>query len=267
MTFLPPLLQPLQPGERRIPKSRYDSVDSYISSSPLNRPEYNDNVVPIDEAVKQRLLDSGIDEPLAHHVAHLYIRDPLVIFKETLDQDDHSSTDHFENIQSTNWQTLRFKPPPPNTDIGWRVEFRSMEVQPTDFENAAYSVFIVLLTRAILSFGLNFYMPVSKVRSRVAASCPVSHSIADLNLAFVLPAGRREHGPGSKTGCRIPAEVLLPQGRLPTLQSSIRSLVRPFVANHVHSQRPRPRPIPADDQRRTDDPALLARVWPCRGRV
>lgn len=109
---------------------------------------------------------AGIEEPLAHHVAHLYIRDPLVIFKETLDQDDASSTDHFENIQSTNWQTLRFKPPPPHTAIGWRVEFRSMEVQPTDFENAAYSVFIVLLTRAILSFGLNFYMPISNVRAR-----------------------------------------------------------------------------------------------------
>lgn len=29
-----------------------------------------------------------------------------------------------QNIQSTNWQSLRFKPPPPNSDIGWRVEFR-----------------------------------------------------------------------------------------------------------------------------------------------
>lgn len=38
-----------------------------------------------------------------------------------------------------------------------------MEVQLTDFENAAYSIFIVLLTRAILSFGINFYIPVSKV--------------------------------------------------------------------------------------------------------
>lgn len=33
----------------------------------------------------------------------------------------------------------------------------------TDFENAAFSIFIVLLTRAILSFNLNFYMPISKV--------------------------------------------------------------------------------------------------------
>ena len=39
----------------------------------------------------------------------------------------------------------------------------SFQVQVTDFENAAYAVFIVLLTRAIMSFGLNFYMPISKV--------------------------------------------------------------------------------------------------------
>jgi len=33
----------------------------------------------------------------------------------------------------------------------------------TDFENAAFSVFVVLLSRAILSFNLNFYVPISKV--------------------------------------------------------------------------------------------------------
>nr|XP_048701240.1 glutamate--cysteine ligase catalytic subunit isoform X2 [Caretta caretta] len=67
------------------------------------------------------------------------------------------------NIQSTNWQTMRFKPPPPNSDIGWRVEFRPMEVQLTDFENSAYVVFVVLLTRVILSYKLDFLIPLSKV--------------------------------------------------------------------------------------------------------
>lgn len=38
-----------------------------------------------------------------------------------------------------------------------------MEVQLTDFENAAFSIFIVLLSRAIMSFSLNLYMPISKV--------------------------------------------------------------------------------------------------------
>lgn len=33
---------------------------------------------------------------MANHVAHLFIRDPLVIFSETLDQDDSVSSDHFE---------------------------------------------------------------------------------------------------------------------------------------------------------------------------
>mgnify|MGYP001577580799 FL=1 len=38
-----------------------------------------------------------------------------------------------------------------------------MEIQITDFENAAFAVFIVLVTRAILSYDLNFYIPIAKV--------------------------------------------------------------------------------------------------------
>lgn len=58
---------------------------------------------------------------------------------------------------------MRFKPPPPNSSIGWRVEFRPCEAQLTDFENAAYVCFVVLLTRVILSYKLNFVLPISKV--------------------------------------------------------------------------------------------------------
>jgi glutamate--cysteine ligase catalytic subunit len=38
-----------------------------------------------------------------------------------------------------------------------------MDIQLTDRENAAFSIFVVLLTRTILHFNLNFYMPLSKV--------------------------------------------------------------------------------------------------------
>jgi glutamate--cysteine ligase catalytic subunit len=38
-----------------------------------------------------------------------------------------------------------------------------MELQLTDFENAAFTVFIVLLTRTILTFDLNLYIPISRV--------------------------------------------------------------------------------------------------------
>ena len=105
-------------------------------------------------------MDGGMDDLLATHFAHLFIRDPIVIFAEDLKELDLNKTDHFENLQSTNWQHIRFKPPPPDKDIGWRVEFRPMEIQMTDFENAAFSIFIVLVTRAILSFDLNLYIPI-----------------------------------------------------------------------------------------------------------
>lgn len=58
---------------------------------------------------------------------------------------------------------MRFKPPPPGSSIGWRVEFRVMEAQLTDFENAAFVVFIVLLTRVILTYKLDFLIPISHV--------------------------------------------------------------------------------------------------------
>ncbi|CAO3626794.1 unnamed protein product [Cunninghamella blakesleeana] len=156
-------LEPLKNDRFVINKSRYDSIDAYISQDEIYKSKYNDLDLVYDKDIYKKLLDNGVDELLAKHLSHLFIRDPLVIFEELLDQDDENSSDHFENLQSTNWQTVRFKPPPPNSDIGWRVEFRSMEVQLTDFENAAFSVFIVLLTRTILSFGLNFYIPISKV--------------------------------------------------------------------------------------------------------
>lgn len=147
-----------------VTKSRYSSIDCFISDRPMmNASAYNDIPVPVNSEAYKLLRAGGVDHLLAQHVAHLYIRDPLVIYGDLVEQDNETSTDHFENIQSTNWNTVRFKPPPPGTDIGWRTEFRSMEVALTDFENAAFCVFSVLLSRVILAFDLNFYIPMSCV--------------------------------------------------------------------------------------------------------
>jgi glutamate--cysteine ligase catalytic subunit len=155
--------QPLKNDRWRIPKSRYASNSTYISQDPRLRKEYLDPDLVVNEDIKKRLMDDGMDELLATHFAHLFIRDPLVIFAEDLEELHLNKADHFENLQSTNWQHMRFKPPPPDKDnVGWRVEFRSMEIQMTDFENAAFSIFIVLVTRAILSFDLNFYIPIQR---------------------------------------------------------------------------------------------------------
>lgn len=106
-----------------------------------------------------------MDDLLATHFAHLFIRDPLVVFATSVERLELNKTDHFELLHSTNWQTVRFKPPPSHTSsaVGWRVEFRSMEVQITDFENAAFAVFMVLLGQAILHFDLNLYIPIAKI--------------------------------------------------------------------------------------------------------
>jgi len=159
-------------GVRRMSKSRYDSISAYISQG-AHRSEavskyYNDVPCEVDEEIQAMLRREGIDTPLACHIAHLFARDPLVVFEGAVEEvDDELSTEHFESLNSTNWQTVRWKPPPPkkacSPHVGWRTEFRSMEVQLTDFENAAFTAFVVLLTRVLLVFDLEFLMPLSKV--------------------------------------------------------------------------------------------------------
>lgn len=99
---------------KRIRKSRYDSIDSYLSEAGAR---YNDIELVKDETIYDKLKSHGVDDLLAQHIAHLFIRDPLVLFKERIEKAIASGIidddmDFFENIQSTNWQTMRFKPPP-----------------------------------------------------------------------------------------------------------------------------------------------------------
>ena len=82
---------------------------------------------------KEHLLNnSDIDSRLAEHIARLFARDPLPAYEgEFIDEqiDDNDLVAHFENVQSTNWNSLRFKPPPSqDSKIGWRVEFRTMDI-------------------------------------------------------------------------------------------------------------------------------------------
>ena len=56
-----------------------------------------------------------------------FLRVPQVIFEGMVEVDDLATTEHFESIQSTNWQTVRWKPPPMKANacsphVGWRTE-------------------------------------------------------------------------------------------------------------------------------------------------
>ena len=52
-------------------------------------------------------LSLGIDRQLAEHVAHLFVRDPISVFKEKLVQDDENDTDHFEVLYATYSKFIR----------------------------------------------------------------------------------------------------------------------------------------------------------------
>lgn len=99
-------------GQRRIYKSRYDGISTFIyqgAASGKNKSNrvlntYNDIPLSIDEEKYEQLRKAGIDPALAQHVAHLFIRDPLVVFDGAVEEvDDETQTEHFESIQSTNW--------------------------------------------------------------------------------------------------------------------------------------------------------------------
>lgn len=117
-----------------IPKSRYSTINHYISdhqyvnSKYFDVPQYQVN----PEHMKFLIEKADIDERLAFHIASLFVRDPIPTFDFEHDYSQpelEKETSHFENLQSTNWCSLRFKPPPrADSKIGWRVEFRTMDI-------------------------------------------------------------------------------------------------------------------------------------------
>lgn len=115
----------------------------------------------------RKLRDGGVDDLMAQHVANLFIRDPLCLYKEYVHQNIEDDTYHFDTVHVVNWRSMRLKRPSQDPDCGWRVEFRPCEIQITDFENAAIACFLALLTRVILSFELNFLIPISKVNENI----------------------------------------------------------------------------------------------------
>lgn len=153
-------LKPLKNDKCRLKKQRWDSIDCYLTPE---ADKYNDIELFYEQDVYDHLRKEGVDHVMAQHVAHMFMRDPLIMFSGKVHQNDDEDTGHFDNINTSTWLTLRFKPALPNTDLGWRVEFRPCDIQLTDFENAAVSCFVILLTRVILHYRLNFLMPISKI--------------------------------------------------------------------------------------------------------
>ena len=164
------------------PKSRWCTVNWYLNPNRnVNKLAYNDVPLVIDQQMFDKLsqsssssLEPPVDPILSAHYANLFAKDPVVAYKNSIQLDDSTHDEHFECINSTNWQTVRFKPPPLHQDsknhIGWRVEFRPMEVQLSDQENAALAVAVILIVKAIKHFGLHFYMKISQVDENMSVA-------------------------------------------------------------------------------------------------
>lgn len=162
--------------ERRtggIARSRYGTIGLFISDDKRNFKRYNDEQKTLNKWAwrylykKAKELDVAIDRKLLDHLSFLFVRDNLCVFQGTLGHEPNlNETKLFEAIQSSNWNDVRFKPPPSmESSIGWRVEFRSPDVQLTPELTFLFSHSIQVLSRLLIKMHdeINFYIPMSKV--------------------------------------------------------------------------------------------------------
>lgn len=145
----------------------------YISDDPRNFKCYTDVNKKLNRGARKFLkkkskeMDMKIDKKLIDHFASLFVRDSLCIFKATVEHEINlDDTKLFEAIQSTNWNDVRFKPPPSmGSSIGWRVEFRSMDVQVSSELTFLLCHSVQVLSRMLIRLHdeINFYIPITLV--------------------------------------------------------------------------------------------------------
>ncbi|KAJ2811933.1 glutamate--cysteine ligase [Coemansia sp. 'formosensis'] len=191
-------------------KSRFGTIDSYLGPGPNSKdmsfnPQYNDMYYTYDSGANMTMMDSGIDKELSQHVSRLIIRDlHYATAKMLRDRDDATRSrsngqEHFKRFLGCNRQNVCLYPPNTRTCSGWEVEFMSLEVQLTDDENAAFISFIVLLSRVIISYSLNLYLPISLMDQNMARAQSVNAAKEQLfYFRRDLFSGRdgKQSGPG-----------------------------------------------------------------------
>ena len=63
---------------------------------PGSRRQHTVNERPVRILLECILVFVGIDHLLSQHIAHLFIRDPISLFSEKINQNDECDVDHFE---------------------------------------------------------------------------------------------------------------------------------------------------------------------------
>ena len=149
-------------SEKYIYKSRYSPVYSYIGN--VNKYYNNYPKFPINKEYYNKFIKEGISENLATHFCNLCVRDPLVIFEKKINIKDKNDMTHFENINSSNWNSLRFKlPRPADNDSSYKIEVRTSDLQLTPFENTSIIHLIIYFYQIIIQNKCNLIIPITKI--------------------------------------------------------------------------------------------------------
>jgi glutamate--cysteine ligase catalytic subunit len=90
-------------SEKYIPKSRYSTINHYISNHEYTKKEYFDTIQykVSNEHMEHLMKNGGMDERLAFHIASLFVRDPIPSYSSEFEfdkLDDSRTLAHFENL-------------------------------------------------------------------------------------------------------------------------------------------------------------------------
>lgn len=142
--------------EQHIIDAKLRSNVSPVYISPEGEPYQS--YMPGNSETQQELRSIGLDHNFAAHLSYFLRRDPLLLERDHLGAHGSDDTYHFRSSYRCSWPHVRLKFPEGEAS-GWKVEFRPMEVQLTDFENAAFIVFLVLLRHAMAHYMVQLYIP------------------------------------------------------------------------------------------------------------
>ncbi len=142
-----------------ISQSTDDRIDNSYSPRFSNIPifllekgtQWNNKPIPKNKETYHKLLEFGLSENMSTLFAHILYFDPLVMFNSHFNETSKENN-ALNTYMSTFWKSVRIKLPyldlPDNS--GWRVEFRVMDLQLSDFENAAFGICSILICKALI---------------------------------------------------------------------------------------------------------------------
>ena len=111
--------------------------------------------------IYNKLLNKGFSKRFSEHFANLFVREPMIVFEKMVKIVNELDPTHFLSLLSTNWNSLRIKPPLiKDGDKFFKIEVRPCDLQFTPFENAAIITFIILYSRLVLNYDINHIIPI-----------------------------------------------------------------------------------------------------------